>query len=160
MLNLKPGLILGFFVVLLIACVVGILSITLFIQNVVASSDGNCSTRGVTTNAPSDPTVTVQKYFYAVKNKDYNRACTYFDPKGTINVGKKVQLVSIGLLKSLGAKKGILKSFNIVAMSIGTGNIVVIVVDVTRSNRNQPYELHFSLQQEGGGWKIKHEDDL
>src|SRR6266852_4200682 len=125
MLNQRPGLIFGFFVVFLLACVVGILSLTLFIQNVVAGSSMNCSNRGLISNTPSAPTVTVQEYFDALKNKDYNRACTYFDPKGTINVGKKGQPVSTELLKSLAAKKGALKSYSIVAMSTGTGNIVV-----------------------------------
>lgn len=160
MLNQRPGLIFGFFVVFLLGCVGGLLSVTLFIQNVVAGSGVNCSTRGLTSNTPSALTVTVQEYFDALKNKDYNRACAYFDPKGTIYVGKKGQPVSAELLKSLDAKKRTLKSYSIVGMSVGTGNIVVIVVDVARSSRSQPYELYLSLQQEGGGWKIKYEDGL
>ncbi len=160
MLNQRPVLIFGFLVVFLLACVAGILSLTLFIQNVVAGSGMNCSTHGMISNTPSAPTVTVQEYFDALKNKDYNRACTYFDPKGTINVGKKGQPVSTELLKSLAAKKGALKSYSIVNTLVSSGNTVVIVVNVRRSNQNQLYELHLSLRQEAGGWKIMNEDGI
>jgi hypothetical protein len=142
MLNQRPGLILGFLVVFLLACVAGILSVTLFFQNV------------------SGPTVTVQEYFNALKNKDYNRAYTYFDPKGTINDGKKDQPVSSKLLNSLDEKKGALKSYSIVNTLVSPGNTVIIVVDVRRSNQNQPYKLHLSLREEAGGWKIIREDGI
>ncbi len=160
MLNQRPGLILGFFVVLLLACVAGVLSVTLYIQNVTAGSSGNCSTRGVTSITASYPTVTVREYLDALKNKDYNRACTYFDPKGTIDVGKKSQLVSAELLKSLDTKKGTLISYRIVNTLVTSENTIVIVVDVKRSDQNQPYKLHLSLRQEVGGWKIIHGDGL
>jgi hypothetical protein len=158
MLNRNPGLIFGFLVILLIACFMGLLSMTLLIQNVVATSSGNCSTRGITNDAPSNPTATVQKYFYAMKNKDYDQACSLFDLKATIEIGKKDRPFSPQLMKSVAGGKNAWKSYSIISISNGTANQVIISVDVIHGSKNQPTVIQAWLQQEGGGWMIDRED--
>ena len=150
MLNQRLWLILGFLVVFLLACTAGLFSIILYIQNA-----SNCKSVGVASITASDPTVTVQEYFVALKNKDFNKACTYFDPRGTIDKGNKSQPVSSELLKSLDVNKGVLQSFSIIDRMPGTENTVIIVVDVTRSDQDQPSELRFTLQKGAGGWNIR-----
>lgn len=150
MLNQRLWLILGFLVVFLLACTAGLFSIILSIQNA-----NNCKTVGAASITASDPTVTVREYFVALKNKDFNKACTYFDPTGTIEAGNKSQPVSSELLKSLNVNKGVLQSFSIIDRMPGTENTVIIVVDVTRSDQDRPSELRLTLQKGAGGWKIR-----
>jgi len=146
MLNQRFWLTLVFSAILLLACIAGVLSVTLYIHNLPI--------------IPPDPTRTVQAYYNALKNKDYNQAHTYFDPRGTIDFDRKSQPVSVGLLRNLDRQQALLQSYRIVNKSFFSQNTVLVFADITRSGQNQPYEVHLLLQQEGNGWKIIYVDGL
>lgn len=157
MANQRSRLVFGFFLAFLLACVAGVLSIVLLVQD---ANAGNCATGGTTFMSSANSSSIVQDYLAALKNKDYNKACSYFDPKSTIHVGKIDQPVSATLLQKLDAQKGKLGSYRIIDTLSGPGNMVIIAVDVMRGSRNLQYKLHITLQQEVGGWKITYVDSL
>lgn len=149
MLNQRLWLTLVFSAVLLLACIAGVLSIVLYIR--------------ILPPVPAltiDPTKTVLAYYNALRNKDYNQAHTYFDPQGTIDVDRKGQPVSVGLLRNLDRQQTPLQSYSIVKKSFFSQNTVIVFADITRSGQGQSYEVHLLLQQEGNGWKIIYVDGL
>ena len=149
MLNQRFWLTLVFSAVLLLACIVGVLSVVLYLHNL-----------PVPPIIPPDPTRTFQAYYNALKNKDYNKAHTYFDPRGTIDFDGKGQPVSVGLLRNLDRQQSLLQSYKIVKKSFFSQNTALVFADITRSGQNQPYEVHLLLLQEGNGWKIIYVDGL
>lgn len=149
MLNHRLWLKLVFSAVLLLACIAGVLNVVLYIHNVPPPII-----------IPPDPTSTVQKYYNALKHKDYNQAHTYFDPQGTIYVDRKGQPVSVELFRNLDKQQATLQSYSIVKKSFFSRNTVMVFADITRSGQDQPYEVHLLLQQEGNGWKIIYVDGL
>ena len=148
MLNQRFWLTLVFSAVLLLACIAGVLSVVLYIHNLPI--------------IPPDPTRTVQAYYNALNNKNYDQAHTYFDPRGTIGFDRKGQPVSVGLIRNLDRQQALLQGYRIIKIykSFISQNTVLVFADITRSGQNQPYEVHLFLQQEGNGWKIIYVDGL
>ncbi len=113
-------LILGFFIVLILACVGGITSVALY-----RSSESN-STAQVTAAKN-----VVVKFYTALKAKDYKKAYDYFDPKGTITVNGKPQKVSPALLQKVEGQDPV-KDFEVTDASLSSNSQVVVSANVTR----------------------------
>jgi len=105
------------------------------------------------------PAITVDQYYTAVKNQDYNTAYSYISPNTTTSTGKTLtqQLYTVAA-QGLDTLKGKVTNFSVGSVST-SNNVASVTVSVTRGS-DSPYDVHLQLQQVNGSWKIISYDNI
>ena len=105
------------------------------------------------------PAITVDQYYTAVKNQDYNAAYSYISPNTTTSTGKTLtqQLYTVAA-QGLDTLKGKVTNFSVGSVST-SNNVASVTVSVTRGS-DSPYDVHLQLQQVNGSWKIISYDNI
>ncbi len=105
------------------------------------------------------PTNTVDQYYTAIKNQNYDTAYSYVDPNLTASNGQPLtQQIYTTAAQALDAVKGQVSSYSVGSISVNN-NITSITVSVTRTNA-PAYDVHLQLKQESGTWKIISYDNI
>ncbi len=151
-LNSRFVLLLGFIIVFILACAGGVISLVMYV--------GMQNQPGTSISSKE----LVQEYYSALKNKNYAKAISYFDPKGTIENDGVPQQVSLSQLHDLDTNVGQMQKYQVNDPTpvSNTANEVMITITVTRqrSLRARPYTVSLILKQEKGGWKIISADGI
>ena len=105
------------------------------------------------------PAITVDQYYTAVKNQDYNTAFTYISTNLTASNGQTLtQELYSTAAQALDTVKGKVTNFSVGSLST-SNNVATVTVSVTRGNAS-PYDVHLQLQQVNGSWKITSYDNI
>ncbi len=105
------------------------------------------------------PAITVDQYYTAVKNKDYNTAYSYISTNLTASNGQNLtQELYTTAAQALDTVKGNVTNFSVGTPSINN-NVASVTVSVTRGS-SAPYDVHLQLQQVNGSWKITSYDNI
>jgi hypothetical protein len=105
------------------------------------------------------PAITVDQYYTAVKNQDYNTAFTYISTNFTASNGQTLtQELYSTAAQALDTVKGKVTNFSVGSVST-SNNVATVTVSVTRGNAS-PYDVHLQLQQVNGSWKITSYDNI
>jgi hypothetical protein len=142
------SLILGFFIVLILACVGGITSVALY-----RGSESNATVKVTPTASTAQVTAAknvVVKFYTALKAKNYKGAIVYFDPKGTITVNGKPQKVSPALLQKVESQDPV-KDFEVTDATPSSNSQVVVSANVTRRVMKL---VTVTLIMENNTWRI------
>ena len=100
------------------------------------------------------PAITVGEYYQFLKQGDYSRAYTFVDPNASYTVGGQTVTVSneqsfAQAAQSVDASQGTITSIQTGQTTTDTTHMTMIV-----TRNGSPYDVHLTLQQEGGSWKI------
>jgi ABC-type transporter MlaC component len=105
------------------------------------------------------PAITVDQYYTAVKNQDYNTAFTYISTNLTASNGQTLtQELYSTAAQALDTVKGKVTNFSVGNISTNN-NVATVTVSVTRGSAS-PYDVHLQLQQVNGSWKITSYDNI
>lgn len=152
--NGRSILLLSFIIVFILACTGGVTSLVFYIE--MQNQPTQCSGNSVGT--PICAKELVQEYYFALKNKNYAKAISYFDPEGTIVVPGVHHQVLLSQLPDLDTDAGQMQEYQVndpISVS-NKANEVTITVTVTRQviRHARKYMVHLILKQEKEGWKI------
>jgi ABC-type transporter MlaC component len=105
------------------------------------------------------PAITVDQYYSAVKNQDYNTAYSYISTNMTTSTGNTLtQELYTTAAQALDSVKGKVTNFSVGSISTNN-NVATVTVSVTRGSA-APYDVHLQLQQINGSWKITSYDNI
>jgi ABC-type transporter MlaC component len=105
------------------------------------------------------PAITVDQYYTAVKNQNYNTAFSYISTNMTASNGQTLtQELYTTAAQALDTVKGKVTNFSVGSVST-SNNIANVTVSVTRGSAS-PYDVHLQLQQVNGTWKITSYDNI
>jgi type II secretory pathway pseudopilin PulG len=136
-------LLLGFIIIFILACAGGVISLFMYIGF---------------QNQQSQIEQLVQSYYSTLKNKNYTKAISYFDPKGTIVVNHVPQKVSPSQLHELDTSAGQIQKYQVndpTPVPNRANEVEIAITVMRRGNlRVQQYTVSLILKQEKEGWKI------
>jgi ABC-type transporter MlaC component len=99
------------------------------------------------------PAITVDQYYTAVKNQNYNTAYSYISSNMTTSTGNTLtQELYTTAAQALDTVKGKVTNFSVGSVST-SNNVASVTVSVTRGSES-PYDVQLQLQQVNGSWKI------
>jgi hypothetical protein len=105
------------------------------------------------------PAYTVNQYYTAVKNQNYNTAFSYISTDMTTSTGQTLtQDLYTTAAQLLDTAKGKVTNYSVGNIS-SSNNVTSVTVTVTRANA-PPYDVHLQLQQVNGSWKITSYDNI
>ena len=105
------------------------------------------------------PAITVDQYYSAVKNQNYNTAYSYISTNMTASNGQALtQELYTTAAQALDTVKGKVTNYSVGSVST-SNNIANVTVSVTRGSAS-PYDVHLQLQQVNGTWKITSYDNI
>jgi hypothetical protein len=105
------------------------------------------------------PAITVDQYYTAVKNQNYNTAYSYISTNLTASNGQTLtQELYTTAAQALDTVKGKVTNYSIGNISTNN-NVATVTVSVTRGSAS-PYDVQLQLQQVNGSWKITSYDNI
>jgi hypothetical protein len=105
------------------------------------------------------PTSTVDQYYTAIKNQNYDTAYSYLAPNLTASNGQQLtQAIYKTAAQALDTVKGTVSNFTIGNISVNN-DTASMTVTVKRANASA-YDVHLQLKQVSGTWKITSYDNI
>ena len=100
------------------------------------------------------PAFAVGEYYQYLKQSDYSRAYTFVDPNASYTVGGQTVTVSDEQSFAQAAQSVDASQGTITDIQSGTNTTDTTHMTMTITRNGSPYDVHLTLQQEGGSWKI------
>ena len=100
------------------------------------------------------PAFTVGEYYQYLKQGDYSKAYTFVDPNASYTVGGQAVTVSDEQSFAQAAQSVDSANGTITSIQAGTNTTDTTHMTMTITRNGSPYDVHLTLQQENGSWKI------
>lgn len=100
------------------------------------------------------PAITVSEYYQYLKQGDYSKAYTFVDPNASYTVGGQAVTVSDEQSFAQAAQSVDASNGTITTIQSGANTTDTTHMTMTITRNGAPYNVHLTLQQESGSWKI------
>ena len=100
------------------------------------------------------PAIAVGEYYQYLKQGNYSRAYTFVDPNASYTMGGQAVTVSDEQSFAQAAQSVDSTDGTISSIQAGTNTTDTTHMTMTITRNGSPYDVHLTLQQESGSWKI------